>query len=365
VARRRRLEAPSGADLAAIRAEAAHADTTGRVANPLAAPPIARVAADSGAAQAREIAALREEAGQNRAAAARLAQAEAGGLMVTEVPIDEIDVDYLARDRMPKVDEDDDWRALKASIRAHGQRTPVDLTRLAPGAGKPYGLIAGHRRMAALDQIAFETGDARWRRVRALIHPTTTLAQAFIGMVEENEIRAGLSFYERARVCVLAAGQGAFSAPDAALETLFASASPARRSKIRSFIRLVEEAGDLLRWPDELGERLGLRLAAAVKAGRGGALRRFLAGRVAGFIDAADEQAALARFLTAAGPHGRGPRRPADRSFMVAARNLADGGVLEHWLTPEHVAFRVRMSVISGDQAERILAALTAILDEG
>ena len=46
-----------------------------------------------------------------------------------------------------------------------------------------------------------------------------------------------------------------------ALQSLFSSASRAKRSKIKSFIPVVEHLEDALRFPADLGERLGLQLS--------------------------------------------------------------------------------------------------------
>lgn len=365
MARRRRLEPVSDAELAAIRAEALTVGEDASPRAPLGAPPlsapIARVAADSVAAQAREIAALRADVAAVRAAADQLAQAESAGLLIECVDIADIDLDYLARDRLPRGEDDEDWRALKQSIRAHGQRTPVDLARL-EGDARRYGLISGRRRIAAAQALAAETGAVA--QVRALIRTPATLAQAFVGMVEENEIRAGLSYYERARVCVLAVGQGAFDSPDAALDALFAAASAPKRSKIRSFIRLVEEIGDLLRFPEEIGERLGLRLAAALKQGRGGVLRRCLGEETVGALDAAQEQAALTRCLEQGGRmiprRRRDPQAGAERR---ALRPLANGGALELWLRDDRASFRLTGSLPSDLRLTEALEALARALE--
>ncbi|MFN3615403.1 MAG: chromosome partitioning protein ParB, partial [Rubrimonas sp.] len=298
MARRRRLEPPAGADLDSIRAAAAA--SAGAAPFPvLPAPPIAQVAADAGVAALRDI-----EAG--RAAVARLAEAEAEGLLLLDLPLDRIDVDYLARDRLPRAAEGEDWQALKASLQTHGQRTPIEVAPLADdddgapeGQGAPYGLISGYRRVAALRRLHEETGDPRFSRAKAVVRRAASLGQAFVAMVEENEIREGISYFERARVCLRAVEHGAFADVDAALNVLFAAASPAKRSKIRSFQLVVEELGDLLVFPQSIGERLGLRLAAALKAGRGGALRRSVAEAPAPATPEA-EQAVLTRALAAA-----------------------------------------------------------------
>ena len=50
-------------------------------------------------------------------------------------------------------------------------------------------------------------------------------------MVEENEIRVGLSYYERARIVAKAVAQGVFETEKQALQRLFHTASRPKRSK--------------------------------------------------------------------------------------------------------------------------------------
>ena len=86
-------------------------------------------------------------------------------------------------------------------------------------------------------------------------------------MVEENEIRLGLSHYERARVAALATARGVFPSEDDALRALFATASRPKRSRIRAFLALYHALDDALRFPAHLPERLGLALVDRVRAG--------------------------------------------------------------------------------------------------
>ena len=85
-------------------------------------------------------------------------------------------------------------------------------------------------------------------------------------MVEENEIRLGLSHYERARVAALATARGVFPSEDAALRALFATASRPKRSRIRAFLDLYHALDDVLRFPAHLPERLGLALVERASA---------------------------------------------------------------------------------------------------
>jgi ParB family transcriptional regulator, chromosome partitioning protein len=233
--------------------------------------PIARVAAEAAGA-----AALQELADS-------VARARDTGRMVLDLPLNDIEPDHLTRDRLPA--EDEDMAVLRASIRAHGQRTPIEVTPLvtggAPGSrdggsesrsdgragALPYGLISGWRRLAALKALHAETGEARFATVQALVRRPETVADAYVTMVEENEIRVGLSHYERARVAALAAARGVFPDEEAALKALFASASRPKRSRIRSFLELYHALDGILRFPAHMPERLGLGLVERLRAG--------------------------------------------------------------------------------------------------
>ncbi|MEP2597581.1 MAG: hypothetical protein ABJH38_06670, partial [Lentilitoribacter sp.] len=85
-----------------------------------------------------------------------------------------------------------------------------------------------------------------------------------LAMVEENEIRVGLSYYERARIAAKATALGVFDTEKQALNKLFSNASRSKRSKIRSFLTIYHAMDDVLKFPETLGERLGLRVAALI-----------------------------------------------------------------------------------------------------
>lgn len=207
-----------------------------------ASPPIARVAGDA-AAQA----ALDELAGV-------LSQARAEGRMVLRLPLAQIDLTHLVRDRIALDEEELD--NLIGSIRLHGQRMPIEVCDLGDGR---YGLISGWRRMQALQRLSQE--DARFGAVQALLRQPADAADAYIAMVEENEVRQGLSYYERARIAARAVDLGVFASEKQALQGLFAAASRARRSKIGSFLGIYRALDPLLSFPTAIAERLGLALA--------------------------------------------------------------------------------------------------------
>ncbi|MCC5968280.1 MAG: ParB N-terminal domain-containing protein [Natronohydrobacter sp.] len=253
MAKRRRLDPIPQADLPAPEQKSA--------LPPIGAP-IARVAQET----------AREAAFEELRTA--LTQARAEGRLIQKLPLDAVQLDHLLRDRIAL--DEEALVPLMESLRARGQQVPIEVTAL--GGGR-FGLISGWRRMAALRRLAAETGEARFGTVLAILRQPETAGDAYLAMVEENEIRLGLSHYERARIVLRAVEAGVFPTTKTALQKLFAHGSRARRSKIGSFLGVVEALDGVLRFPTDLGERLGLALAAQIEADPGFAdrLRRDLA----------------------------------------------------------------------------------------
>lgn len=217
-------------------------------------PPIAQVAGDTAASAALE---EMSEA---------LRRAETEGRMVMSLPLDAIEADHLIRDRVEV--EPEALAALERSVEARGQQTPIEVLAL-PGEAGRYGLISGWRRLLVLRRLAERHGDRqgapRFDRVLALVRRPDSVAASYVAMVEENEVRADLSHFERARVVLRALEAGVFADETEALRTLFAAASYPRRSKIKSFLPLVAAFDGALRFPGQLTERQGLALAKALE----------------------------------------------------------------------------------------------------
>ncbi len=211
--------------------------------------PIAGVAQESAAA-----AALEEVSDT-------LSAARESGRMVLELPLDAVYDAYLVRDRT-KVDADE-MAMLRDSIATRGQQTPIEVVELAKN---HYGLISGWRRLTALRQLCAEGDGTQFTTVLALLRRPEDSAEAYLSMVEENELRVGLSYYERARIAMRAVDKGVFETEKKALLSLFRSASRAKRSKIRSFLTVVRALDPVLRFPEDIPERLGLQLAQALEA---------------------------------------------------------------------------------------------------
>ena len=215
---------------------------------PVSRPPIAQVAGDA-ASQA----ALEE-------LSAELHAARAEGRLVQALPLSAIKADHLVSDRT-HVDAAE-MEALKASLKARGQQAPIEVVDLGNNA---YGLISGWRRLTALEALQAETGEARFGHIQALIKPITDVSDSYVAMVEENEIRANLSYYERARLAAEAAKLGVYPTPQRAVQALFASSSSSKRSKIASFLQVHTAFETALSFPEAIPERVGLALAGAVE----------------------------------------------------------------------------------------------------
>jgi len=149
--------------------------------------------------------------------------------------------------------------------------------------------------------------------VLAIIRTPQDSADAYLAMVEENEIRVGLSYYERARIVARATDQGIYPRDRVALNALFHAASRPKRSKIGSFVSIVRALDDHLRFPTALTERTGLALSQALEADTGLAETLVDALAKAAPQTAEQEAAVLATALTpAASP-------PAPQTSAVAS----------------------------------------------
>jgi len=270
---------------------------------PATAAPIARVAGDAAASAAFD------------EVSRELTEARREGRLVLRLSLDSIEAAWLMRDRThPGSADDPDFAALLDSLRRNGQRNPIEVVEMGDGR---YGLLSGWRRLTALRQLREETGEARFDTVLAFLRQPGSSEEAYVAMVEENEIRLGLTYYERARIAAKSVEAGVFPTSKAALQSLFASASRAKRSKIGSFLGLYQALGEAICFPESLTERVGLALAKVLDAdAQAGA-------RLAARLNAARpetfeaEQALLSEFIadeTAPAPEPDTPTAPVSSS---------------------------------------------------
>jgi len=270
MAKRRKLEAPSQAELDDIE-EGFRSETSAK-----SSAPIAKVAFESAGAAPMLDVETRATMARDTLDAEAMRLARDKGLMMVEVPLDQIKIDNIVRDRI--VLDEAEMDELKTSISTNGLRLPVELCVLESDTETPfYGVISGYRRVMAVQGLLALSGKDEFRQIKALIRTPETDSAAYIAMVEENEIRASLSHFERGRIASIAAKNGVFVNVADAVDHLFASASKAKRSKVRSFAQVFEELGDMLVYPEALSERQGLRIATTLRAGGERELREELA----------------------------------------------------------------------------------------
>ncbi|MEL6510452.1 MAG: ParB N-terminal domain-containing protein [Pseudomonadota bacterium] len=359
MAKRRRLEVPTEDSLKDL--ETGFARETKSAFGAL--PPIAQVAADAAAQATPESAEAREEAARDKADAEALRKAVADGLLVQEIPLVEIHADELSRDRMAI--DSDEMEELRASILAHGLRMPIEVYPLpTPGPNIKYGLISGWRRLAAYRQLLAETDDAKYKVIRAIKRTPANAADAYVAMVEENEIRANLSHYERGRIAVMAVQAAAFSNVEDAVAQLFHAGSKAKRSKIRGFAELHEELGDLLVFPTALNERQGLKLIGALRSGFAREMRAALA--TGQGVDPQSEWELLEPFTIT-----QDERAPA-RQLVKTARprveradevHLANGVVMRREHDGKSHLIRLEGKVVDVMMVEEVMAAVKHLLE--
>ncbi len=247
MAKRKRLT-PARADFQSAGTPGTTPETKSMFPPVQSAPPIAQVAGDT-ALQA---------AVDDLSTEIRTARVE--GRLVQQVPLMSIEEAHLVRDRIAV--DGEEMSALVESIRTRGQQTPIEVVQLSEDR---FGLISGWRRLTALKALYAETGEDRFATVQALLRRPESASDAYLAMVEENEIRVGLSYYERARIVARAVEQGVYPDEGSALRELFATASRAKRSKIGSFIAIYHVLDEELGFASAIPERLGLALSKALK----------------------------------------------------------------------------------------------------
>ena len=268
---------------------------------PLPSAPIAQVAGEASAA-----AALRE-------VAAELIAARSEGRLIQRLGLEEIDAAHLVRDRIAF--DGAEMEALRESLRARGQQTPIEVVDLGadhPGPAR-YGLISGLRRLRALESLA----GGKSGTVLAVLRQPAAASDAYLAMVEENEIRVGLTYYERARIVWQATALGVYPSAHAALRALFPTASRAKRSKIGSFLAIYQTLDGDLRFATAIPERLGLALSQALEQDAALGYRLRAALKEAPPASEAEELAFLSRFARTG---GKDPE-PAQTDAQTDGRN--------------------------------------------
>ncbi|WP_052249589.1 ParB/RepB/Spo0J family partition protein [Tateyamaria sp. ANG-S1] len=175
------------------------------------------------------------------------------------IPLSEIFADALPRDRAT---QDPEAQAeLEHSILTHGLRQPIEVWQLSqPQDGHRYGLISGHRRLAACRRLGHET-------IPAFLRSPRDIPDALAAMVTENEIRAQISPWEKGKLILDCLRTGLFDSEDAAIATLFGPLSRQKKARLRSITLVVEIFDGALATPERLSISRIERLASALRAG--------------------------------------------------------------------------------------------------
>ncbi|MGY9045694.1 hypothetical protein P775_01020 [Puniceibacterium antarcticum] len=361
MAKRRQLEIPSAEALREI--EDGFARETSR---PSTRPPIADVVADAALNSDPLPPLAREAVARDKVDAQAMRLAMEKGLVAREIPIHEVTADALTRDRM-NLDEEE-MRELIDSITRNGLRLPIEVFEPSnPEAAGRYALISGFRRLAAYRQLNAMTGGEKYRTIAAFVRAPDSIAATLVAMIEENEIRVGLSQYERGRAAAVSVHDGVFASIDEAVTTLFQSGSKTKRSKIRSFALIHDELGDMLRYATALTERQCLRIATALRAGQGDAMRDALDEAEVDGPEA--EWSVLLPFVESAegaapDPSRGGRPKVARKPKAGPVVSLANGVSIEKVSGPEGYAIRFHGRAVDSDMVDAVMDHIRHLLEK-
>lgn len=287
------------------------------------------------------------------------------GLVVDMIPVDAVHATKLVRDRSARVDAD--LEDLKASIKALGLSNPIRVEQVGDGR---YELVQGWRRLSAYRALFEETGDPAYARIPAgLMAKGETLDSLYRRMVDENMVRKDISWAEMANLARAYTQDDATGCRDLdqAVNLLFATANPQKRSYVRRFAFLMRAVESSLDHAEAIPRALGLAVANRIEneAGSAAALARRLAaapGRTA------EQELAILRAFADAQPEGEpvrgGGGRPATRGKTTLRLPMA-GGEVKCTAVPGRVELRLDrdFSVVDRDRLEAAVAAFFAALD--
>ena len=184
---------------------------------------------------------------------------------IRRIPLSEIDDGAMARDRTGL--DPEPMAELRSSILASGLRMPVELYPLEfPDETLRWGIISGFRRIATFRELhGLEVPG--YDAIPALIRERRDEAARIVSMVEENEIRADLSPWEKGRIAWLAVENRLFPTIEAAVDSLYPAADATKRSRLRGVARLAQYLEGYLTSPEKLSMRQLLRLSNACRNG--------------------------------------------------------------------------------------------------
>lgn len=275
------------------------------------------------------------------------------GLMLLRLPVGNIRTDDLPRDRLEldAVAGSDAMEELKASIRAGGQKEPIEVYVDDAGA---HQLKKGWRRLTALTQLYAETGDVAFGEVIARVEVGQgDRIDRYIDMVEENVVREDLTFAEMAQVAITAAQDSRIDGDDplALVNRLYNNLHKVKRSYIRSFVTLLIALGDSLRWPKAVSRNLGVDAARSITS-PADALE--LAASLRGAVSEEDQNRRLLGFV-------EGRKAPIKKAAKVAPKQKFEFHVGQTKVTARNGECRiVSKSDFAAIDKDRLMRAVTA-----
>jgi ParB family chromosome partitioning protein len=194
---------------------------------------------------------------------------------IQNIPLAEIDQGALTRDRTAL--DPEPQSELEQSIAVSGLRQPIEVFPLAEPRGEQrYGLLSGFRRLLAFRTQLENTGQDRYTTIPAFVRVRRDLAASLAAMVEENEIRAGISPFERGLIAVTARNMGAFASIEEAVDGLYPNANRFKRKRLRAMAFFAEEMDGQFTAPERFSERQAERISRAINAGFGDVIRTAL-----------------------------------------------------------------------------------------
>lgn len=200
-------------------------------------------------------AAIREE---NDRLAHELVELKKAGLVMARVPVAKVRTDKLLRDRVDRRDGDLD--DLKRSIREVGLANAIRVEEVDGG----YELVQGFRRLSAFAELYDETGDEAFAYIPAGIYARNEgLTLLYRRMVDENLVRKNVSFGEMAALAwgYVRSPTTDVQSAEAAVDQLYASAGPQKRSYIKVFTRVLRELEGALTHVEAIPRALGIEIA--------------------------------------------------------------------------------------------------------
>lgn len=288
------------------------------------------------------------------------------GLVVDMIPVGQVQASKLIRDRSARGDAE--LEDLKTSIKALGLSNPIRVEQVGEGR---YELVQGWRRLAAYRALLEETGDEAYARIPAgLMAKGETLEGLYRRMVDENMVRKDISWAEMANLARAYTQDEATGCRDLdqAVNVLFATANPQKRSYVRRFAFLMRAMESALAHATAIPRALGLSVANRIEneAGAAQTLARALAAMPERTAD--QELTILRRFAEGAEASGAerpvgGAGRPAKRGKTTLRLPLA-GGEVRCAAAPGKVEIRadVDFSAVERDRLEAAVEAFFAAL---